>query len=370
MNILILNWRDTKNPQSGGAEIILYELAKRLAKKNHSVTWFCSSFSGAAKEESYDSIKIVRAGNKYSVYWHAFLYYSSLKVEPDIVLDCINTICWQTPLYIPKEKRILYANQSAREVFFYEYPFLFALFCFFIEPLQYLSYSDTKTICYSNSIREDLVSFGIPYNKISVFSLGIDHARYTLGAKSKTPIFIYVGRFVKNKRIDVSVKAMQYVAKRYPETKLFLIGYGTEEKNLRTLINNLKLEGNVFIVNKDNVFLEKNAKDVKTKFMQEAWGLLLLSAKEGWGMVVTEAAACGTPSIVADVSGLKDSVVNNETGIILSKNPHPLEVGVTMLRIIEEKNLRQKFFKKTVTWGKKFFWEDSFKTFYSYIKEN
>src|SRR3989344_6531016 len=140
MNILILNWRDIKNPKRGGAEIILYELSKRLIKEGHSIIWFCSSFDGALPQETFEGITIIRRGNKFSVYLEAFWYYKQLSEKPDIVLDCVNTICWQTSLYVEWQKRILYANQSARREFFYEYPWPFALLGFLLEPLQYLTY--------------------------------------------------------------------------------------------------------------------------------------------------------------------------------------------------------------------------------------
>ena len=169
MNILILNWRDIKNPKAGGAEIILYELSKRLIKEDHSIIWFCSSFDKASSQETFEGITIIRRGNKFSVYLEAVRYYKQLSQKPDIVIDCVNTICWQTPLYVEREKIVFYTNQSARKVFFYEYPWLFALVGFILEPLQYLSYKRVKTICYSDSIKKDLMSFGFSKENIKFF---------------------------------------------------------------------------------------------------------------------------------------------------------------------------------------------------------
>src|SRR3989344_2694615 len=366
MNILILNWRDIKNPEGGGAEIILYELAKRLVEEKNSVTWFCSSYKNSLKEEVTKGIKIIRSGGKYSVFFHAFQYYRGLKVKPDIVLDCINTVCWQTSLYVDQKKRILYANQAARRAFFYEYPFPFSLLAYIIEPLQYLTYKKTRTICYSNSIKEDLISFGIKRENIEIFPLGIDHSRYFPKRKANQPTFIYVARFVRNKRPERCVAAMTVVVPKYPEAKLYLVGYGKEEGNLKAQIKKLKLTKNIFIVNKNNFFLKNDVRDEKIRLMQEAWALLLPSVKEGWGMVVTEAAACGTPSIVSNVTGLRDSVIHNKTGIILSSNPSPTEMAKAMINLIENKR-REEFYKNSIAWSKNFSWSKSFDAFYKYI---
>lgn len=369
MNILILNWRDIKNPYKGGAEIILYEFARRLRQRGNNVTWFSESFKGALKEEKFNGINIVRRGNRYSVYLHAFLYYKKLKEKPDVVLDCVNTICWQTPLYVNKSRRIFYANQSAREIFFYEYPFPVSLIGFLLEPLQYLTYKNTKILCYSPSIKKDLMTFGLPEKNINVFPLGIDHDRYKPGKKSLSPTFTFVARFVKNKRPDLCIEAMRLVVQKNPKIRLYLVGYGPEEESLIKKIKDYNLTENIIIVNKNNLFLKKNTKDMKVKLMQNAWGLILPSVKEGWGMVVTEAAACGTPSIVSNVTGLKDSVDDKKTGFILSKKPEASELATSILKIVEDKKLRKTLFQNAIVHSKNFSWEKSFRVFYSYINE-
>lgn len=363
MNILIYNWRDIKHPKKGGAEIILYELAKRLALENHSVTWFSQSFPGAKSDELFEGISIVRRGGTYSVFFKAFTYYRSLKKKPDIVLDCINTMCWQTPIFVERNKRILYANQSAREVFFYEYTFPVAFLGYVLEPLQYLTYKNTRALCYSKSIREDLVRFGLPKNNVSVFSLGIDHSRYKPGKKAKTPTFVFVARFVRNKRSNLCIEAIEIVRREFPDVKLYLVGYGYEELSLKKTIQKKNLSKNIIIVNKNNVFLKRDLSDAKVKCMQEAWAHLLFSVKEGWGMVVTEAAACGTPSIVSNVTGLKDSVINGKTGIVLSKNPTSKEIADSLIVYIKNEKMRETLSKNAVIWGKKFTWEESYQQF-------
>src|SRR3989304_6548491 len=144
MDILILNWKDIKNPAVGGAEIILYELAKRFISDGHKVTWFCREFPGGKSEEDIVKIHVIRRGNRFTVYFKAYQYYKSLSKKPDKVFDCINTICWQTPLYIPREKRIAYVNQLAKEVLFYQLPPGLSHIAYLLEPLEYLTYKTTK----------------------------------------------------------------------------------------------------------------------------------------------------------------------------------------------------------------------------------
>ena len=108
MNILILNWRDPKNPKSGGAEIVTLEHAKAWIKSGNTVTWFTSKFSGAKNEEKIDGVNIVRRGNFITVYLLAPFFYlsrqSSREGGFDLVIDEIHGLPFFTPLYVRKPK--------------------------------------------------------------------------------------------------------------------------------------------------------------------------------------------------------------------------------------------------------------------------
>jgi len=81
MNILVLNWRDIKNPLSGGAEILTHEIAKRIVASGNHVLLFSSDFPGASNKEIIDGVEIIRQGKAdirsfiNSVHFKAFLFY-------------------------------------------------------------------------------------------------------------------------------------------------------------------------------------------------------------------------------------------------------------------------------------------------------
>ena len=363
MDILILNWKDIKNPDVGGAEVILYELSKRLVRDGHTVTWFSRTYNGGKKDETIDGIRIIRRGNRFTVYWEAFQYYRSLTKKPDKVIDCVNTICWQTPLYVPREKRIAYVNQLAKEVLFYELPPVISHIAYLLEPLEYLTYKTTRFVCYSESVKKDIASFGIPLSHISTFPIGIDHDRYKPGKKSKTPLIVFVARLTAMKRPDMCIAAMQIVVKSVPDAKLAIVGYGPMEQRLQEMINEYGLQKNVFLVNKDHLFFDKHPKDQKVKLMQEAWALLLPSVKEGWGMVVTEAAACGTPSIGTRVTGLCDSIADFRSGILLSTTPDIRELADAMMLVIRKTSLRKRMERNAIGVSDEHTWKVSYNRF-------
>lgn len=367
MNILILNWKDILHPQVGGAEIIVYELAKRLVKDGHQVTWFCRSFKGGQALETIDGFQVIRRGNLLTMYFYAVLFYWSKPFKPDLVIDVSNTIYWQTPLWAWGSKKAAYLNQLAQDVFYYEYPRIISRLGIFFEKLQYLTYHHTPFLCYAKSTKEDLVSVGIPRSNIQVFSLGIDHSRYYPGKKSSTPLFICVNRLVRMKRTDLAIRAMAIVHPAFPKAKLVIIGTGYDRSRLEKLRDDLRLHSSVVFTDKNTWFFAKNPKDAKVKLMQQAWALVFPSVKEGWGMTVTECAACQTPAIVAGVSGLKDSVVRNLTGIILSPNPPPEEIADAMINLTKNSKYRDKLSKQAGVYAQKFSWDKSYREFANII---
>lgn len=360
MEILILNWKDIKHPQVGGAEVIVYELAKRLVADGHNVTWFSK---GNTPTEVIDGIKMVRRGNMVTTFLFAPIYYWSLSHKPDLVIDMSNTIYWQTPLWAWKSKKIAYLNQFAKQVFFYEFPPLIALFGYCVEVLQYITYRWTKFICYSNGTKNDLIGVGISSKNIYQFRLGLDQARYAPGKKASYPLFLCVSRLVKMKRTDLVIKAIAVLVKKYPRVKLAISGTGYQLPYLQKLTKELDIEKNIVFVNKDVWFFSKNTKDQKVKLMQQAWALVFPSVKEGWGMTVTECGACGTPTIATNVTGLQDSVIDGKTGILISENPTVSELAKAMEKIIIDRKFREVLSRNAQDYAHEFTWDNSYRQF-------
>jgi glycosyltransferase involved in cell wall biosynthesis len=95
-----VNWRDLRNPDSGGAEVHLHEILKRLAADGHEVTYFVSNFDGGVEEETYDGIRVLRRGRWYNAnYVLPYHVRSYLRDHPsDLVIEDINKIPFFLPL--------------------------------------------------------------------------------------------------------------------------------------------------------------------------------------------------------------------------------------------------------------------------------
>src|SRR3989344_9527106 len=122
MRILILNWRDIKNPAAGGAEILTHKMAKPWVAWGHAVTQFSSGFAGGKSEEKIDGVRIIRRGAWWNVQLLAAYYYiTRFKNHTDIIIDEVHWYPFFAALYARK-KTVLLACEVARKLFFALFP--------------------------------------------------------------------------------------------------------------------------------------------------------------------------------------------------------------------------------------------------------
>jgi glycosyltransferase involved in cell wall biosynthesis len=118
MRLLILNWRNPWYPWAGGAELVTYRVAQRLATWGWSVEWFSGAYPAGPAVEDVDGIRFVRAGSALTVQLAAWRRYRKA-TGFDVVLDEINTIPFYAHLYMHAPTGA-YIHQLAQEVWLWE----------------------------------------------------------------------------------------------------------------------------------------------------------------------------------------------------------------------------------------------------------
>jgi glycosyltransferase involved in cell wall biosynthesis len=298
-----------------------------------------------------DGIRIIRSGRQWTVHWHAFRHYRRVLSQTfDAVIDEVNTMPFFTPFWagIPK---FMLMFQMAREVWWYESPFPINAIGYLIEPLYLIGYRDTPVLTISKSTEKDLRDLGFRA-AISIVPIGIEPVPSPRIAKAEIPTFIYVGRLAPSKRIGHMLTALAQFRDTTGAGRLWVIGGGSERyhKSLVKLARRLHVEGSV-------QFWGRASSQVKHRLMAEAHALLMTSVREGWGLVVTEANACGTPAIVYDVPGLRDSVRNEVTGLVVS--PQPRDLCNAMLRLTADPQLAGRLAIEARRWSLTFSFEEA-----------
>ena len=152
----------------------------------------------------------------------------------------------------------------------------------------------------------------------------------------------YLGRITKYKSIDHLIEAFKIVKQRVPEARLMIVGEGPYRKKLMEMAKGLEVEFTGFV-----------SEEEKVEILNKSWVVVNPSVKEGWGLTVIEANACGTPVIAANSPGLKDSVKDGETGILYPYG-NISKLAEIIIDVLRNKDLREKLSRNAIEWAKAF----------------
>jgi len=213
-------------------------------------------------------------------------------------------------------------------------------------------YGDVPVEAVSESTAQDLVGRGLRRDNMVVIENGVDLGffhpdpevpRYT------EPTMLYLGRIKKYKGIDLVLRALARLRDQGVAGRLIIVGKGDYTERLWRLRDALGLQHRVEMPG----FVSEEA---KRQLFRRAWVHVLTSPKEGWGISNLEAAACGTPTVASDSPGLRDSVVDGETGYLV---PHgDIDVLAGRLRaILEDAALRDRLGSGARAFAQRFTWE-------------
>lgn len=350
MRILILNWRDIKHPLAGGAEISTHEHAKRWAREGHKIIQFSSAISGEKAEENIDGVKILRRGSHYTVHIHAMFYFlKHFRYKIDLVIDQFHFIPFFTPLYV-KTKIIAFIHEIAGETWFKNASFPINFIGYFFEPLFFIFYKNVPFVTVSESTKNDLNRLGIKNENINLIHNGVNLVS-SVSKKEIDPTLIYLGRLAKDKGVEDAIYAFYKMQRLFNNITLWIVGK-EEKKGYKNYLENILKKLNI---DQKVKFWGHVSDKKKFDLLKKAWVLIHPSIKEGWGLTVIEAASCGTPTVAYNVSGLRDSIVNGKTGILV-ENKTPKELADQTISLLNNLNQYNILSKQAVEWGKKFSW--------------
>ena len=207
----------------------------------------------------------------------------------------MNTRPFLCPRFVRNVPVVAVIHQVAREVWRYETPWpISVLGRYLLEPAWLRAYRDVPVVTVSESSRESLAEYGL--RRVTVVPEGWVPARPVPVKKESVPTVVFLGRLSANKRPEHAIRAFGLARRQLPEAQMWVIGSGPEEARLR------KMAG------PGVTFLGRVPEEEKRERLGRAHALVATSVREGWGLVVTEAAASGTVAIGYDVAGLRDSI--------------------------------------------------------------
>ncbi len=354
MRILVLNWQDRLNPQAGGAETHLHEIFGRLVHRGHDVTLLVSGWTGAEGRVTVDGMEVHRTGGRYTFNIAAPAYYRSrLKDrEFDVMVEDLNKVPLLTPLWAAHPLALLVHHLFGATAFQEASAPVAATTWLLERPLGRL-YRDTPTMAVSRSTARDLGERGLPEDAIAVIPNGVDLSHCSpaqAGTRFPRPTVLYLGRLKRYKRVDLPIRAVAALREEGLDVRMVVAGTGDHADALRTLATELGLDDDAV------EFTGFVSEAEKLRLFRRAWVHVLTSPKEGWGITNLEAAACGTPTVASDSPGLRDSVVDGETGFLVPHGSLP-ELAGRIRALIEDETLRERMAGDARRFAERFTWD-------------
>lgn len=348
--ILVLNERDLRHPQAGGAEVHCFEIFRRLVARGDRVTLLACGFPGAAPREVVDGIDVVRVGGRYTYYVRLIGAYRRLRAASalDLVVEDLNKFPFFARLWV-REPLVVFAHHLFGGTAFRQVSFPVAAATVVAEWLVPRLYRGLPLVAVSPSTRDELVAGGLRPEDVRVIPNGLDHARYRPGPGpgGGPPVVLALGRIEPYKRTELLVEAVARLA----GVRLVIAGTGTGLASVERRIAALGVADRVILQG----FVDE---DTKVRLLQGAHVIASASEKEGWGLTVLEAAACGTPAVVTDVPGLRDAVRHEETGLLTPPGDVPA-LARALARVLEDRALRDRLGAAAVRWAARFTWDRS-----------
>jgi len=346
--IHILAWRDLADVEAGGSEVHAATIASHWANAGIEVTMRTSYAQGSLPEAVRDGYRVIRRAGRYLVFpraagsellgrhgprdglveiWNGMPFFSPVWARgPKVTwLHHIHEAMW--PMVLPP--RLAKAGQILERR---------------VAPPFYRS---SKIVTLSDSSRATIINrMHLKPENVTVVSPGIDPVFRLAGSKSDSPKIVAVGRLMPSKGFDALIDAVQQVRSTIP-ARLVIVGDGYERDYLERRVRELDAES----------WCEMPGRVSEATLVdhyRSAWLLASASQSEGWGMTITEAAACGTPAVATRISGHVDAIRDDITGILVSGSD---ELAGAMIRLLGDADMRERMSTAATAWAEQFTWQ-------------
>lgn len=356
LHVLALNKRSWNHSKAGGAEVNLEKTLKRLASKGHQIHLLTGSDGGRSKSEIDEQVIIKRVG--FDNYMPApldiiisyltitiYFYWYSYRLSPDIVYAVNSPLPW---LIITRCPKVTIFHHIAIESFFDTHSFPFNILGSAFQWIGVYRERNNPTVSVSPSTTEDLISRGHDPDTIYEIRNGVNVNKYKPGSKSGSPRIVYIGGLERYKGVDRIPEIHKELQEKLESpVRLDVAG---RDGQLKEKIRNYCDSSN------DAYFHGFISEKRKIDMLKSSWVFIAPSRIEGWGIAILEANACGTPAVGANVKGLKDSILNEKTGLLVDgSNSKRFSAGVS--KLLEQHETRRKYSERARSWSEQHSWK-------------
>ncbi|MDG6999351.1 MAG: glycosyltransferase family 4 protein [Nitrososphaerota archaeon] len=349
MKILWASHRDIRNPKAGGSERLIYEVAKRLVHQGHDITWLTGGWKGAGKSENIDGISVRRY---YGKLWpHLALPFVIHDIaDLDVIVDDLShALPWLSPVMTSTPGVAHFYHMHAKTLSGQvSYPI--SLILSKVEQVYSTVYRDWPFVTISESSKTDLERLGIDRNMIAVIHPGVDTNLFRPGDKAPFPQMIYFGGMRPYKRPEHAIYVLGNLIREGIASRLVMVGDGPSLPMLRKIAREMGLDDKI-------TFTGKVSDERLAAIVRESWINIHCSVSEGWCLSAMEAAASGVPTTGYSVAGLKESVEEGVSGILV-EDGNIAALSSAIRNIIEN---RQDYASRCRKHAEQFSWDNAAK---------
>jgi glycosyltransferase involved in cell wall biosynthesis len=347
--IAILAWRDLDDPEAGGSEIHASRVASLWGQAGIEVTMRTSYAPGSPQVSWRDGYRVIRKAGRYLVFPRAaFSELMRWHGASDALVEIWNGMPFFSPVWAATRPRAVWLHHVHDTMWDMTLPPRLARLGRTVEfriapPL----YRGSRIVTLSESSKEEIARrLRLRPSNITVVPPGIDPSFQPGGTRDREPLVVAVGRLVPVKRFDVLIDALADVKSRRADLRAVIVGEGYERDALERRIAELGAQ--------DWIALPGRVDDATLlDLYRRAWLLASASRHEGWGMTITEAAACGTPAVATRIPGHIDAVVDGVTGLLVD---HDKGLAGAMERALRDDAYRALLGKDALEHASQFTW--------------
>lgn len=307
--VLVLAWRDLDDAEAGGSEVHADQFERRWSAAGLDVVHRTSFATGVPTTAERNGYRVVRRGSRYSVFPRAVAHTVARPRSYDALVEVWNGVPWFSPVWCRKP-RITFLHHVHGPMWNQIMP----------RPLAGLGralesriappfYRRTLTMTPSDATRDELLELGFRPDRVVAVPNGTDEMFQPGGSRADVPTVVCVGRLAHVKRQDELIEAAVVARRRVPTLRLVLVGDGPLRGELEARIAHHGAGEWVTLAG-------RLSHPELIDLYRSAWVVASASLAEGWGLTLTEAAACGTPAVATDIRGHRSSVVDGVTGVL------------------------------------------------------
>ena len=346
--IQVVAWRDLDDPEAGGSELHADEILTRWAAAGVAIESRTSAVPGRASRVERNGYIVNRRGGRYQVFPSVVLrgLFNRRSNRPDAVVEIWNGMPFLSPIWF-RGRRLVLLHHVHGEMWQMTLPGLLGRLGWLVEHRLAPPFYRRTTIATLSMSSQKEIEERMHLRRVSVVPPGIS-PRFSTGVdRSPVPLVVAVGRLVPVKRFDLLIESFVEVHKAVPTAQFVIVGEGYLRTELEELITAhdaqtwISLPGRI----SDEALLA---------LYQRAWLVSSTSLREGWGMSLTEAAACGTPSVAVDIAGHRDAVKHGQSGLLVDEEM----IAATIAAVLRDEGLLSELragaleYAESLTWDR------------------